>query len=205
VVAAACVLLAAAWNYRMHTLSVHKRELERQLKERQVLLERATRDALTGLWNRTAILEILASEIETARKFSTPLAVVLVDVDHFKRINDTHGHLCGDAVLRMLSTQVSERVRATDSLGRFGGEEFLLVVPGAPQQRPFLPLERLRRSIAEIPFSHDGLIINVTASFGMAWLMHDSDTPEKLLGRADTALYSAKYAGRNRIEYAEVG
>ena len=205
VVAAACAVLAAAWNYRMHNLSVHKRELERQLKERQVLLERATRDALTGLWNRTAILEILAREIESARQFSTPLAVVLIDVDHFKRINDTYGHLCGDAVLRILSAQVSARVRVTDSLGRYGGEEFLLVVPGAPRQRPFLPLERLRRGIAEIPFSHDGLVINVTASFGMAWLSHATDTPEKLLGRADTALYSAKYAGRNRIEYAEVG
>jgi diguanylate cyclase (GGDEF)-like protein len=204
-VAAACALLAAAWNYRMHSLSVHKRELERQLQERQVLLERATRDALTGLWNRTAILEILAREIESARQFSTPLAVVLIDVDHFKRINDTYGHLCGDAVLRILSAQVSARVRVTDSFGRFGGEEFLLVVPGAPQQRPFLPLERLRRAIAEIPFSHDGLVINVTASFGMAWLAHASDTAEKLLGRADTALYSAKYAGRNRIEYAEAG
>jgi diguanylate cyclase (GGDEF)-like protein len=205
VVAVACAVLAAAWNYRMHNLSVHKRELERQLEERQVLLERATRDALTGLWNRTAILEILAREIESARQFSTSLAIVLIDVDHFKRINDTYGHLCGDAVLRVLSTQVTARVRVTDSLGRYGGEEFLLVVPGAPQQRPFLPLERLRRSIAEIPFSHDGLLINVTASFGMAWLSHASDTAEKLLGRADTALYSAKYAGRNRIEYAEVG
>ena len=190
----------------MHNLSVHKRELERQLRERQVLLERATRDALTGLWNRTAILEILAREIDSARQFSTPLAIVLIDVDHFKRINDTYGHLCGDAVLRTLSTQVSARVRVTDSLGRFGGEEFLLVVvPGAPQQRPFLPLERLRRAISEIPFSYDDLTINVTASFGMAWLAHASDTAEKLLGRADTALYSAKYAGRNRIEYAEVG
>jgi diguanylate cyclase (GGDEF)-like protein len=205
VVTAGCALLAAAWNYRMHNLRVHKRELERQLKEREILLERATRDALTGLWNRTAILEILAREIESARQFSTPLAVVLIDVDHFKRINDTYGHLCGDAVLRILSTQVSARIRVTDSLGRFGGEEFLLVVPGAPQQRPFLPLERLRRAIAEIPFSHDDLVINVTASFGMAWLAHGSDTAEKLLGRADTALYSAKYAGRNRIEYAEVG
>jgi diguanylate cyclase (GGDEF)-like protein len=205
VVAVACAALAAAWNYRMHNLSVHKRELERQLKERQVLLERATRDALTGLWNRTAILEILSREIESAREFSTPLAVVLIDVDHFKKINDTYGHLCGDAVLRILSAQVSARVRVTDSLGRYGGEEFLLVVPGAPQQRPFIPLERLRRAISEIPFSHDGLIINVTASFGMAWLAHASDTAEKLLGRADTALYSAKYAGRNRIEYAEVG
>jgi len=165
----------------------------------------ATRDALTGLSNRTAILEILAREIDSARQFSTPLVIVLIDVDHFKRINDTYGHLCGDAVLRTLSTQVSARVRVTDSLGRFGGEEFLLVVPGAPQQRPFLPLERLRRAISEIPFSHDDLTINVTASFGMAWLAHASDTPEKLLGRADTALYSAKYAGRNRIEYAEVG
>jgi diguanylate cyclase (GGDEF)-like protein len=203
--AAACGLVAAAWNYRMHSLSVHKRELERQLKEREVLLERATRDALTGLWNRTAILDILTREIDSARQFSTPLAVVLIDVDHFKHINDTYGHLCGDAVLRMLSMQVSSRVRVSDSLGRYGGEEFLLVVPGAPEQRPFLPLERLRRSIAEIPFSHDGLVINVTASFGMAWLSRATDTPEKLLGRADTALYSAKYAGRNRIEYSEVG
>src|SRR5882724_2658755 len=157
VVAVSCALLAAAWNYRMHTLSVHKRELERQLKERQVLLERATRDALTGLWNRTAILDILNREIESATQFSTPLAVVLIDIDHFKRINDTYGHLCGDAVLRILSAQVSARVRVTDSLGRYGGEEFLLVVPGTPPQRPFVPLERLRRSIAEIPFSHDDL------------------------------------------------
>ena len=201
----ACAVLAAAWNYRMHNLSAHRRELERQLRERQVLLERATRDALTGLWNRTAILEILAREIESARQFSTPLAVVLIDVDHFKRINDTYGHLCGDAVLRILSAQVSARVRVTDALGRYGGEEFLLVIPGAPRKPPFLPLERLRRAIAEIPFSHDGLVINVTASFGMAWLSHATDTPEKLLGRADTALYSAKYAGRNQIEYAEVG
>ncbi len=205
VVMAACGVLAAAWNYRMQTLKAHKRELERQLQEREALLQRATRDALTGLWNRTAILEILAREIESARHSSTPLAIVLIDVDHFKRINDTHGHLCGDAVLRMLTSQLSARVRVSDSLGRFGGEEFLLVLPGAPPQRPFLPLERLRRAIAEIPFTHEGVLLNVTASFGMAWLRDDTDTVEKLLGRADTALYSAKGSGRNRVEYAEAG
>src|SRR5262249_35464356 len=157
VVTLACGLLAAAWNYRMQSLKANKRELERQLKEREALLQRATRDALTGLWNRTAILDILTREIESARKLNAPVAVVLIDVDHFKRINDTHGHLCGDAVLRMLTAQLSARVRVADSLGRFGGEEFLLVLPGAPQQRPFLPLERLRRSIAEIPFAHEGV------------------------------------------------
>jgi diguanylate cyclase (GGDEF)-like protein len=205
ILAAACALLTAAWHYRMRNLRAHKRELERQLKEREALLERATRDSLTGLWNRTAILEILTRELESARQLSMPLAVVLIDVDHFKRINDTYGHLCGDAVLRMLSTQLSARVRVSDSLGRYGGEEFLLVVPGVPLQRPFIPLERLRRAIAEIPFSYDGLVINVTASFGMAWLDQATDTAETLVGRADTALYSAKYGGRNRIEYAAAG
>jgi diguanylate cyclase (GGDEF)-like protein len=105
----------------------------------------------------------------------------------------------------MLSTQLSSRVRVADSLGRFGGEEFLLVLPGAPLQVPFLPLERLRRSISEIPLSHEDVVITVTASFGMAWLTDNSDTLEKVLGRADTALYSAKYGGRNRVEYAEAG
>jgi diguanylate cyclase (GGDEF)-like protein len=105
----------------------------------------------------------------------------------------------------MLGIQLSARVRLADSLGRFGGEEFLLVLPGAPPQTPFLPLERLRRAVAEIPLAYEEAQLTVTASFGMAWLAGRADTLEKLLGRADTALYSAKYAGRNRVEYAEAG
>jgi diguanylate cyclase (GGDEF)-like protein len=198
-------LLAVAWNWRMRKLKAHQRELERQKNEHKALLVRATRDALTGLWNRTAILEILAREVKAAKQRATPLAVAIIDIDYFKRINDTRGHLAGDEVLRTLGAKLIGRVRACDSLGRYGGEEFLLVVPGAPTQAPFLPLERLQRAIADIPFSYAGSAIKVTASFGVAWLSAASDTEELLLSRADAALYSAKHAGRNRVEYAATG
>jgi len=202
---AAIALLAVAWNRRRRKFHAQLRDLERQTKEREALLVRATRDALTGLWNRATILEILAREVKTARQRATPLAVAIIDIDHFKRINDTRGHLAGDEVLRTLGAKLLGRVRASDSLGRYGGEEFLLVVPGAPTQTPFLPLERLQRAIAEIPFSYAGSDIKVTASFGVAWLDAASDSAELLLSRADAALYGAKHAGRNRVEYAAAG
>jgi diguanylate cyclase (GGDEF)-like protein len=203
--AVAAALLAAVWNWRMRKLRAHRMALERQIKEHEALLHRATRDALTGLWNRASILEILAREIELAKQQSTPLAVALIDIDHFKYINDTRGHLGGDEVLRTLGAKLASKIRTADSLGRYGGEEFLLVAPGAPPQRPFLPLERLRRVIAKLPFSFNGSPISVTASFGVAWLVPVSDSAETLLARADTALYSAKYGGRNRVEYAATG
>jgi len=195
-------MVAVAWNWRVRKLKAQQRELEHQKKEHKALLVRATRDALTGLWNRSAILEILAREVKSAKQHATPLAVAIIDVDYFKRINDSRGHLAGDEVLRTLGANLIGRVRASDSLGRYGGEEFLLVVPGAPIQTPFLPLERLQRDIAEIPFTYAGSAIKVTASFGVAWLTLKSDTDELLLSRADAALYSAKHAGRNRVEYA---
>ncbi len=204
----AAVLLAsfaAVWNWRMRKLGEHKKVLELRLQEHKALLVRATRDSLTGLWNRTAILEILAREVDSARKSGTPLAIALMDIDHFKRINDTRGHLAGDEVLRTLGEKLANKIRATDSLGRFGGEEFLLVLPVTPRQAPFLPLERLHRAIAEIPVIHEGVSIKVTASFGVAWLEATDDTLNNLIGRADVALYSAKYAGRNRVEYSATG
>ena len=197
--------LMLAWNWRMRKLSEHKIVLEQRLQEHQALLVRATRDSLTGLWNRTAILEILTREIESARKLGTPLAVAIMDIDHFKRINDTRGHLAGDEVLRTLGGKLANKIRTTDSLGRFGGEEFLLVLPATPRQAPFLPLERLHRAIAEIPVVHEGVAIKVTASFGVAWLEATDDSMNSLIGRADAALYSAKDTGRNRVEYAATG
>jgi diguanylate cyclase (GGDEF)-like protein len=204
--AIACVLLillAAVWRVRKQR--AQRRDQERQKQEHEALVLRATRDALTGLWNRSAILDILAREIESSRKLGSPLAVAIIDVDHFKSINDTRGHLAGDEVLRTLGAKLKSRIRPTDELGRYGGEEFLLVVPGATKQRPFLPLERLQRAIAEIPFTYAGSSIKVTASFGVAWLTGNRDTAEGLLSRADEALYIAKQAGRNRVEYAATG
>jgi diguanylate cyclase (GGDEF)-like protein len=197
------IVFVVVWRARKKR--AQRREQERLDQEHEELLVRATRDALTGLWNRAAILDILAREIQSARQHGTPLALAIIDVDHFKRINDTRGHLAGDEVLRTLGAKLRPRIRSTDALGRYGGEEFLLVVPGATVQRPFLPLERLQRAISEIPFSYAGSPIKVTASLGVAWLNGATDTAEKLLSRADEALYGAKHAGRNCVEYAATG
>ncbi|HTB65114.1 MAG TPA: diguanylate cyclase [Steroidobacteraceae bacterium] len=195
-------LLAAAWKWSVSRLEARRRVLERELKEREALLERATRDALTRLWNRQAILEILAREIATARLSGTPLAVALIDIDHFKRINDTMGHLTGDAVLRTLGAKLPAGLRSGDALGRYGGEELLLVLPQAAPLSPSPLVERLRQIIGEIPFCYEGSEFRVTASLGVAWLAAASDSAEDLIGRADEALYAAKGSGRNRVEYA---
>ena len=202
---AGIVLVACLWHWRLRKIEAQRLMLEQELRERKVLLERATRDSLTKLWNRTAILETLTREIDTAQRLSTPLAIALIDVDHFKRINDTYGHLVGDEVLRAIGQQLPGKLRGRDSLGRFGGEELLLIMPDASPQQPFLPVERLRRAITEIALSHEGSTIRVTASFGVAWLQPHERGSTGLLGRADAALYAAKYAGRDRVEYAATG
>ena len=200
-----CAGLALAWRWSMRRLERRRRALEIQLREREQLLERATRDTLTKLWNRAAIIDILDSEIDVARRSGTPLAVALIDIDHFKRVNDTFGHLAGDEVLRMLGERLKRNMRKGDSLGRYGGEELLLIAPGASPQRPFLPLERLQRSISASDFTYRGARIRVTASFGVAWFSDSTDNGEKILARADKALYAAKFGGRDRIEYAATG
>jgi diguanylate cyclase (GGDEF)-like protein len=197
-----CALLAGMWKWSVARVEARRRVLERELKEREALLERATRDALTRLWNRQAILEILVREIDTARQSGAPLAVALIDIDHFKRINDTMGHLTGDAVLRGLGAKLAVSLRSRDALGRYGGEELLLVLPQAAPLSPFPLVERLRQIIAEIQFSYETSEFRVTASFGVAWLAAASESAEDLIGRADEALYAAKGAGRNRVEYA---
>ena len=198
-------LVVATWRWRVASLERRRRTLERELKEREALLERATRDPLTRLWNRQAILEILAQAVESSHSSHTPLAVALIDIDHFKRVNDTMGHLMGDAVLRSMSEHIVKQIRSGDSLGRYGGEELLLVLPNATPQKPFLPIERLQRIVAKIPFVHEGKRFHITASFGVAWLAAGRDSIENLIGRADEALYVAKDRGRDRVEYAPTG
>ena len=196
---------AATWRWSVLRLEKRRRALEREIQERQELLERATRDPLTRLWNRQAILEILARAMESAKTSTKPLAVALIDIDHFKRVNDTMGHLTGDAVLRSMAEHITKQIRAGDSLGRYGGEELLLVLPDTAPQKPFLPIERLQRTVAKIPFIHEGTRFHVTASFGVAWFAPGRDSIENLIGRADQALYVAKDRGRDRVEYASTG
>jgi len=180
---------------RTQELEHDKRELE---IARAALAVKATHDALTGLLNRAGILEALAAQMQRAQVERQPLAVAMIDLDHFKRINDVHGHLTGDAVLVKVALHLSASLRGSDQIGRYGGEELLGVLPGLPipsHER----LQHLRAAIAGQPLQIGDLALAVTASIGVAWY-RPGESLQQLLARADEALYRAKHLGRNRVE-----
>jgi diguanylate cyclase (GGDEF)-like protein len=197
----ALIVLALAWRYQLAKLRARRVALEREFKERQMLLERATRDALTGLWNRVTILEVLSREIANSQRDGTPLALALIDVDHFKHVNDTYGHHGGDEVLRELANRLAGTLRQNDWLGRYGGEELMVVLPGLQQAGASIPIERLRECVAEHPFPVQDFKVTLTVSIGVAWCESTSDTVHEMISRADAALYAAKGSGRNRVVY----
>jgi diguanylate cyclase (GGDEF)-like protein len=156
------------------------------------------RDALTGLPNRRAFEEDLAREASRAARAGTPLAVVVLDVDRFKAVNDTHGHAAGDAVLRAVAARAAGAIRAGDLLARIGGEEFGILLPAADLARAVDAAERIRTTLAALPVEAAGIALAITASLGCAALAR-GETPEALVARADARLYEAKGAGRNRV------
>jgi diguanylate cyclase (GGDEF)-like protein len=161
----------------------------------------ATHDNLSGLWNRAQILNFLERELVRSSRDLSPLGVVLADLDHFKKVNDTYGHLAGDAVLKEVSQRMHGNIRVYDGLGRYGGEEFLVVLPGCEMAIAMRRGEDLRQLIGQKSVSTFGHKINVTASFGVAVAEPGSDiNAEALLQKADQALYAAKRKGRNRVE-----
>jgi two-component system, cell cycle response regulator len=177
-------------------------ELQEQLLTTQRLLrEQATRDALTGLWNRSMILEILDRELARSRRDHHPVSVLLADIDHFKRINDTLGHLAGDEVLRTIAQRLHMGLRPYDMVGRYGGEEFLMVLPGCNAEAALALAERLRSVVETGPVRDAHVTIPVTMSVGAAVWNSAWAAPE-LLRVADAALYRAKNAGRNRAVIA---
>jgi diguanylate cyclase (GGDEF)-like protein len=170
------------------------------LAAQEALREQATRDSLTKLWNRHAIFEFLSQEIARSYREGVPLGVLISDIDHFKKINDTHGHMAGDAVLREVAVRMRAAVRTYDAVGRYGGEEFLLILPGCDCETALLTAERMRENLQQSPIRlPEGTLVTVTASFGITSLPRGRQTsPETLVRLADEALYQAKQQGRNR-------
>lgn len=165
------------------------------------LLFRATHDSLTGISNRGVILDILRREHSRQVREGGSFGIVLLDVDHFKSVNDTYGHLCGDAVLQEVVRRVTSTVRAYDTVGRYGGEEFLIVAPSSGAEGILRLSERVRLAIEATPIKTDAGEISVTISLGLAVSSEAAPLdPKLMLSTADEALYRAKADGRNRSE-----
>jgi len=164
------------------------------------IYEAAVRDGLTGVFNRKHLEERLAAELEASKRHGTPLSVILVDVDHFKYVNDTYGHLAGDAVLKNVATLVGQGIRQEDTIGRYGGEEFVVVCRNAAVVDAVALAERVRWTIWNALTLFESHQIRVTVSAGVASLLCAPEpTRSGLLGVADARLYKAKQGGRNRV------
>ncbi|MFA5901126.1 MAG: PleD family two-component system response regulator [Hyphomicrobium sp.] len=185
---------------RVRTQVKRKRYSDHLRNRLEESIEASVIDSLTGLHNRRYMETHLSTLVEEARRGGRSLSVLLADIDHFKRVNDTYGHDAGDTVLKEFSTRFRRNTRGIDLACRYGGEEFLIIMPDTPLQRAYQIGERLRVSIASESFSVRGdLGINLTASVGLATLEREDDTPETVFRRADSALFDAKRRGRNRV------
>lgn len=209
-VAALLGISRALWVWRTTQLVKRQRELERAVAERTQELEAerrkfqelATWDALTGVWNRRAIFELLSNELARAKRSGDTVSVVMADLDCFKQINDRHGHQAGDAVLQEAARRMKAGVRISDGLGRYGGEEFLIILPGCDGAIAIRRAEEIRELIARDPVAIGPVELWITCSLGVNWTRDGFYDPSWLIKEADAALYRAKHAGRNRVESA---
>lgn len=164
-------------------------------------LQSALQDPLTGVGNRNSMQKTLQRDIHSARRNQQPLTVLMIDIDHFKRVNDSYGHSAGDSVLIQVAQHIEQQLRAADALFRYGGEEFLAVLPNTNQQDATLVAQRILNSLAQLKVQAGEHQIKVTASIGSAELTAE-DTLDTLQQRSDHALYSAKNQGRNQVQAA---
>ncbi len=212
------ILLVVIWRRRVGQLIQQKRALESSVTLRTIDLERekaellrtreqmrhfAEHDDLSGLWNHRIIVDRLRGEVDRSRREGVPLSIILADLDFFKKINDTYGHPAGDKVLKEASAIFQQMVRSYDWVGRYGGEEFLLILPGSSFMHARQRAEELRNAIEEAQVMDGDTIISLTASFGVASGFPTSH--EEMIHEADAALYRAKNNGRNCVVATEIG
>jgi diguanylate cyclase (GGDEF)-like protein len=185
---------------------VLEREKMQLLLESEHMRHHAEHDGLTGLWNHRIIVERLKTEMNRSRRENIPLGVILADIDYFKKINDTYGHTAGDLVLREISAVLAQSLRAYDCVGRYGGEEFLIILPGCTMDNALARAERLRQALEAARIVYEGKMLQVTGSFGVASCIfpeYEIDA-DALIQAVDAALYHAKKTGRNRVVQAEM-
>ncbi len=200
-------ILAMRMRRALLTEAFLKEHLEQQVRERTLELEREKErfenlskvDSLTGLYNKGALLEMIRHEVEAFDHYEHPFSIVMVDLDDFKAINDTHGHVCGDGVLRQVAGLLLAQSRRADFIGRYGGEEFLMVLPFTVGEDAMRHAEQLRGQIADATFESDGHAIRLTASFGIATARTVPVETVQLIRKADEAMYEAKHQGKNRV------
>ncbi len=184
----------AELNQQLEAEIAERKDMETELKRL------ALHDPLTGIYNRQAMEQRAESEIVRARRYRHPLSVFMIDIDHFKRINDTYGHSAGDAVLIAFADNLGSTTRSIDILARYGGEEFVVLLPESNLETALQLAERIREQISAMPVSiHDGEQLHVTISIGVASLSEHADTFDALLDDADKAMYAAKASGRNCV------
>ena len=180
--------------------------IERDLTEYKMLQSRlevlANTDALTGLPNRQAFMDKAKKEFSRSNRYSRPLSMVMIDIDHFKSVNDQYGHATGDHVLTNVGHILSDGLRDSDVLARIGGEEFVLLLPDTPEANTEYVAERMRKQLANTAIKYKDLELTITASFGVAAISPEDETLEQMLARADLAMYEAKNSGRNRVKTA---
>lgn len=194
--------LAGVIERELHVRSLNAIQLELE-KKNKTLRRKSLIDPLIGTWNRGAIMRILAIEAVRCEKTSQPLSVIVVDLDFFKKINDTYGHPAGDAVLVKVTSRLRSSIRRQDSVGRYGGEEFLAVLPGASEEEAKVIAERMRAAVAAEAEPIGDAMVNLTVSVGVASSdLFPSAGTDELIGHADRALYAAKDAGRNCVKQA---
>ncbi len=177
------------------TINHLKEELEK-LKEKTII------DELTQILNRRGIMEFLTREYARSKRFKSPLSVLMIDIDDFKKVNDTYGHTVGDKVLKTIAQILKTKLRATDVVGRYGGEEFLVVLPETDLQAALTVAEKLRTEVAKKTFKYKDQVFKVTISLGAAQLK-EGESIEELINRADQALYTSKRSGKNRTTLAK--